>query len=413
MQRTRFLLVALLAASAISGACSPEISAPPPASPAVAVPLASLSAEPAVSGEVGALLRGMGHYCNKNWFNSTAWSFDYGTADPCASGPGGGKIVRAGMYALTGTNRVVLRCLPNLTWRYEGAGATPLAQAKATASLGRHQGSCTFTVSPKRIALFDWPYPANANLPANYHGSGFDFDRHPYGAPSTIIDHRGQQVQFIDDHDAHDFGMPKGTPLLAVADGVIITAGMFWGQYTNCNRPGLPQNPTRADCGRQGIVIVRHTLPGGTPTYDERFATGYFHIQSIPQWILNQCTAVDTTQAWPGVGGVCSIPVKRGQVIAYSGRRSTNLAHLHFATWRLTNTHAQGHQVGDAALYSPSCCTVGGRGPTIIMDPYGWRGTTAFDPWAYKAAWPTPAFPNGAGALSVSLFKVDPPIHWQ
>jgi len=410
----RYPALLRLAVLAIVAACRPDISAPPsPTSLEQSPPLTSVRTEPTASAEVGALLRGMGHYCNKTWFNSPAWSFDYGSADPCASAPAGGTIARAGMYSLAGSNRVVLRCLPNLTWRYEGTGAIPLAQAKATASGGRHQGSCTFTVSPRRIAWFDWPYPANASLPANYHGSGFDFDRPPYGSAFTTVDHRGQQVQFIDNHDAHDFGMPKGTPLLAVADGVIITAGMFWGQYTNCNRRGLPQNPNLADCGRQGIVIVRHTLPGGSPTYDETFATGYFHIQSLPQWILNQCTAVDTTQAWPGVGGVCSIPVTRGQVIAYSGRRSTNQAHLHFATWRLTNTHAQGHKVGDAALYSPSCCTVGGRGPTLIVDPYGWRGTSSFDPWSYKAAWPTPTFPNGAGALSVSLFKVDPPIHWQ
>lgn len=404
----------LLAALTSLAACGPDILQPPAATPLQsAVPLSATQAELAPLFGTNALVRGMGRYCNKTWFNSSAWSFDYGSADPCASAPSGGMIARAGLYSISGVNRVVLRCLPRKTWLYEGTGAAPLAQARTTAANGRHAGGCTFTVSPRRIAWFDWPFAPNANLPANYHGSGFDFDRSPYGAPSTTIDHRGKLVHFLDEHDAHDFGMPKGTPLLAVADGVIITAGMFWGQYTNCNKRGTVGNPNLADCGRQGIVIVRHTISDGSPTYEERFATGYFHVQSIPPSILAQCTPVDTTQAWPGVGGVCAIPVTRGQVIAYSGRRSTNQAHLHFATWRLTNTHAQGHQVGDAALYSPSCCTIGGRGPTIITDPYGWRSTTSFDPWSYKTAWPSTAFPNGAGVLNVSLFKTDPPIHWQ
>ena len=404
----RSFSIAAFAAMALA-ACADRVVAPRPlvADAAVAPDLPS---DQDTSLTPAALPRGMGHYCNKNAVNSSAWSFTYGTADPCAT-PANGKIMRAGMYSLLGQNRVVLRCLPSYTRWFEGAGRAPLDQALAAANVARtHMGGCTFTVAPRRMAIFDWPYSPNANLPANYHGSGFDFERPPYGS-WNVTDFRGQSVSFINDHDAHDFGMPNGTPLLAVADGEIITAGMFWGQYTNCNPPrGIPI-PTRADCGRQGIVIVKHVAQAGNPTYDEHFATGYFHVQSIPAWIRNQCSAVDTTQAWPGVGGVCSIPVTRGQVIAYSGRRSTSLSHLHFATWRLSNTHAQGYRVGSAALYSPSCCTPTGRGPTLITEPYGWRGTTA-DPWAVNAAWPSTTFPNGAGSLSIHLWKVDPPIHW-
>jgi murein DD-endopeptidase MepM/ murein hydrolase activator NlpD len=361
--------------------------------------------------DASALARGMAHYCSKVALNSTAWSVTYGTADPCAAGLPGGVIMRAGMYSIAGVNRVVVHCQPTYIKYHEGVGQNPINQARnAAMRTGSHSGKCTFTVAPKRMPLFDLPYPPNANLPANYHGSGFDFWRPPYG-DYNVIDHRGQSVSFINDHDAHDFGMPKGTPLLAVADGVIITAGMFWGQYTNCNSPRGIEIPTRADCGRQGIVIVRHTVQAALPTYDEVFATGYFHVQSIPKWIRDQCTAVDTTLAWPGVGGVCSIPVKRGQVVAYSGRRNTSLAHLHFATWKLTNTHANGHRVGDAALYSPSCCTQGGRGPTMIVEPSGWYGSTP-DPWATRAILSTPQFPAGAGTLSIHLWKADPPFHW-
>jgi murein DD-endopeptidase MepM/ murein hydrolase activator NlpD len=321
------------------------------------------------------------------------------------------------MYSTAGLNNVVVWCKPNISASFRGMGKTPLDKAHAFASIGRHMGDCVFVASPAHMPIFDWPFSPNLSLPANYHGSGFDFERAPYGALSKQVDYRGLTVQFLDDHDAHDFGMPPGTPLYAVADGVVITGGMFYGTYTNCNVvPNLPTETGKSDCGHQGLVIVRHTVKGSSPRYDEIFATGYSHIQAIPRWILSGCTPVDTGKTWPGAGGVCNVPVKRGQVVAYSGRRNTNQAHLHFATWRLSNNSRRdgyGYRAPDAALHSPNCCnSAGAIGPTMYMEPYGWRGPVG-DPWSYKARASTPTFPFGAGALSIRLWKTDPPIHWQ
>lgn len=393
------LLTSLVALTA----CGRDAAAPPSGFTAAGPSSADAALVAPDDSEIGALRFGFGHYCSKVSTQSGAWSFDFGSADPCAASLPTGTIMRGGMYRLNGLNRVVAHCKPTYIRYYEGMGVTPLTVARAAAlRSGPRPGACTFTVSPKRLAIFDLPYGSTATFPANYHGSGFDFMRPPYSAWGTV-DHRGLSVSFIDDHDAHDFGMPRGTPLLAVADGVIITGGMFSSGVSNrgCNRPDLP------DCGLQGIVIVKHTVAAGNPAYDEVFGTGYFHVQAIPRWILSQCTPVDTTQAWPGVGGVCSVPVKRGQVVAYSGNRGSSSApHLHFATWRMTNTQAFGHVVPDVVLRSPFP-----RQNSVITEPTGWHGSGA-DPWATKAIVPTTQFPNGAGTLSIHLWKVDPPIHW-
>lgn len=395
MRRPALLLLAALAA------CGPDVAAPPFADGGISASVTP-SNDTSASTDVGSLGRGYANYCSK--VSNTAWSFTYGTADPCASGFPSGAIRRAGMYSATGRNHVVTYCKPAYIRYDDGVGLTPLNNAKTLATIGQgraHSGGCTFTVSPATIRYFDLPYGSTTTFPANYNGSGFDFHRPPYGNYG-VLDHTGTLTSFIDNHDAHDFGMPRGTPLRAVADGVIIVAGMFRGTYTRCGRVGQP------DCGHEGIVIVKHTIAASLPTYDEVVATGYFHVQQIPQSILSKCTPVDLSGPGQGTGGLCkSIPVQRGQVIAFAGARNTAQSHLHFATWRMTNTQAFGHKASDSVLFSPWP-----QQGAIITEPSGWRAATA-DPWATKALLPTPQFPNGGGTLSVRLWKVDPPFHWQ
>jgi murein DD-endopeptidase MepM/ murein hydrolase activator NlpD len=405
-------LIAAAAALALLAACSPEAVAPAPtedpplsADPLAAAPL-PLPIPPASKWS---------NYCSKTWPGTSSWRFNYGTAHPCTD-VSGGTVVRAGMYSTTGRNKVIGWCNPNYKVTFDGYGKAPLDQAFLTAGKGRHMGGCVFTVAPAEMPIFDWPYPPGGNYPANYHGSGFDFMRPPYDTDLAVVDHRGVAVNFLSDHDAHDFGMVPGTPLRAVADGVVITAGMYKGIYTNCNRrSGLPKETGLPDCGHQGVIIVRHTAKASNPAYDERLATGYFHVQQIAARILAGCTPVDTSKGLIGLGGVCSVPVTKGQVLGYSGRRNTNSAHLHFNTWRLSNTSRRdgfGYRAPDSVLSMPSCCNFGGSiGPSLVIDPYGWRPGTP-DPWAYRARNPSAAFPQGAGALSIRLWKVDPPFHW-
>lgn len=126
-------------------------------------------------------------------------------------------------------------------------------------------------------------------------------------------------------HNAHDWIMPVGTPLLAVADGEVIFAG--------------EDDPVM--CGSLGevsamAVVIQHTL-----FTDEIFETYYVHLSQID---------VEKGQ-W----------VDANQQIGLSGTTGcTTGPHLHFAVFRLTNTN---------------------NGTRTAVDPFGWNGAGT-DPWS-------------------------------
>jgi len=348
----------------------------------------------------------MARYCSRT-YPTHGWTFHYGVADPCTAGGAGGTIQRAGLYSTTGVNNVVVRCEPNYVWYYSGIGTAPLGWAFDAAAGTPNNGDCIFSVSAAKMPIFGLPYPAGTSVS---HGSGLDHDRFP-NDDGKQLDFRGQLVSFINDHDAEDIGMPSGTPMYAPADGYVLTAGMFSGVYVNCNQPGQTQ-PGLPDCGDQAIVIIKHTVTNGAGLYDEYFASGFFHMQAIEPSILAKCTPVDKA-AW--TGGACSgATVTKGQLIGYSGARgSASAPHLHFATWRLTNT-ARNFCIGDGAFAAPQPFNFSGSiGPTLVMDSMGWRPSPASDPWATDAYFPQPAksWPGG-GTLSPDLWITDPPINW-
>jgi hypothetical protein len=400
-------------------ACAEDASAPTAIAAKPMVATAAANTLPTPIAGSGITVAGMSNYCSRLAAGGGGhWTFNFGTADPCGSSFLF-TTARAGMYSTYGLNKVLAWCDPNHIIAIDGYGRAPLDSAKAAATMavGTNAGRCVFTVAPAEMRFFDWPYDPNGVYPPNYHGSGFDFERPPYNSGSSIVDFRGKNVSFINDHDGHDFGMPPGRPMRAVADGVVITAGYFRGTYTNCNYfPGLKYETGLPDCGHEAIIIVRHTVNASNPRYNETFATGYFHVQEIASNILAGCTPVDRSQLPMGTGGVCSVPVTKGQLLGYSGRRNTNAAHLHFATWRLSNTTRRdtyGYRAPDNVLHAPTCCNFWGSiGPSLITEPYGWRPSPTTDPWAYKARAASVPFPEGAGNLSIRLWKVDPPIHW-
>jgi hypothetical protein len=184
---------------------------------------------------------GMGNYCSITWPDG-GWSFasDRNGGDPCTriinQSPPGGTIQRKGLYAADNWNRAVVRCNPpDCQWYAysQGWGNDPL-----TAVFDKAQGKpgCIFNASPLYMPVFDAPF----FLISNYtHATGFDFAKAPYNtlnvanfgqvgsSSATIVNNVGKDKSgqgFINDHDGHDFLMPRFTPIYAVADGWVLKA---------------------------------------------------------------------------------------------------------------------------------------------------------------------------------------------
>lgn len=376
---------------------------------------------------------GVSYYCSKVWPQTNGWMFHYGDADPCADSAGG-SVQRAGMYSTWGQNHVVVSCDPGLVKPFHGAGSAPLDAAYQWAANNQSSGGCVFSVAPASLPIFGWPFLDFPALGPVTHLTGFDFARVPYNmldvstfgqpgsASATIVDFQGRDrsAGFIDDHDAQDWIMPRGLPLLAPADGQVLSAGFWSGSYkkgVDCcdfSAQNSCANANMPDCGDEGEIILRHVVaaPNGNGMYDEWFATGFFHLQSIVPAVLANCSVPPPH----GNGtGDCSpgITVHKGDIIGYAGNRAdpggSSAPHLHFAVWRLTNTARNFTVTGfrrDNAVNSP-----GSVGPTVIVDPYGWSSPAGDDPWGYKALYPN-ALQNwpGGGALSINLWSSTPTV---
>lgn len=321
---------------------------------------------------------GMGNYCSMTW-PSGGWAFasDSNGGDPCKwlisqSAPGG-TIQRKGLYASNNWNRVVYRCYPpnfGSVGIYQGWGNAPLTSAFNAA---KNKPGCIFNVSPTAMPIFDSPFPLST---AYSHNTGFDFAKPPYNtlnvlqdfgqpgsATAAIVDWKGRDKSnnhYINDHDGHDWPMPRGTPIYAVADGTVVIARDWLSPCTG------------SDSAVQKEVAIRHTVTGGSGYY-ERFLTYYAHFQSY---------IVKTGQQ-----------VKRGEVIGYSGNTGCSTGpHLHFGVVRLTNT-ADKLEETVHFFFPPEHSD----GADKTIEPYGWDAPKGFDPWAWKA------YP--LGALSLNLWR--------
>lgn len=332
-----------------------------------------LAVTPCVSAATS--IAGMGHYCSGTWSNG-GWAFTSltGGGDPCQTiGGSGGTVQRRGLYASNGVNRVVYRCFPpgfGFVGIYEGLGNAPLSAAFNAALVDKKPG-CIFNVAPTAMALFDSPFPLSAPYT---HASGVDFARgrtldvHDFGQPgsskATIVDWKGRDVSnmgFLDDHAGHDWLMPRGTPIRAVASGVVTMARDF---SSGC---------TGSDSPLQKEAAITHTVIGTSASYYEKFLTYYAHLSSY------------TVQ--PGQ------VVNKGDVIGFSGNTGCSTApHLHFGVIRLTNTSDKLEEVVhffDTSQHSDAT--------DKLIEPYGWAAPKGFDPWSWMY------YPQGA--LSVYLWR--------
>lgn len=332
---------------------------------------------------------GMGRYCSVTWPNG-GWaftSFTNLTSDPCAAinpGPSGGTVKRAGMYAANALNNVVVRCGADQGWvnLYVGVGNGPLTAAY-NAAQGR--SGCIFTASPRDMPIFNSPFPAGTAVTPV---TGVDFARGPYntlnlaadyGQPgastaATKVDWKARDKSttgFIDDHDGWDLNVATGTPIRAVADGVVMAA-RFRDVSVAC-----PNAPIKS----QGEVFIKHTVSGGSGTslYDEYFITFYAHFSSIN-------VAAGAT-------------VTKGQQIGLAGTSGCSSGpHLHLGTFRQTNTASQFvYPFVINSNFAAGQDQNSANGYQIMTDPHGFSPAVGFDPWAWRA------YPFGA--LSVNLWS--------
>lgn len=125
-------------------------------------------------------------------------------------------------------------------------------------------------------------------------------------------------------HNAHDWSMPIGTPLLAMTDGQVMFAG----------------EDEPVSCGSLGdvralVILIRHIL-----FKDEIYEPFYVHLDRIDVEVGAQ--------------------VEAGQQIGLSGNTGcSSNPHLHLGVYRLTSTN---------------------NGLRTAVDPFGWSGD-GDDPW--------------------------------
>lgn len=326
-----------------------------------------------------ALPAGSARYCSVQW-PSGEWALAWGSSDPCAdlaaTEPPGFSIERAGTYAAEGLNNVVMRCAELVWWgRVWHEDGLSMAESYAD-ELGLT--SCTMTVAPANLPVFDAPFDAET-----VGGNGFDFARGEtldvaeFGQPSSnasIVDWRGQDRTgggWADEHNGIDYNLPIGTPLYAVADGVVLASHAR--KVSQCGRRCSPS---------QEEILVQHRFSDSdpaAPTYAETFVTYYAHLD------VRLVQTGDT--------------VVRGQVIGYSGNTGCSSGpHLHFGVKRLSNTASEWYDADFTPVSAnPPDCPREDNSPAPI-DPYGWwPDAVGFDPWGWHF--------HNQGAMSINLWR--------
>ena len=195
-----------------------------------------------------------------------------------------------------------------------GCTSGPTAPSSASAACTPHPASAN-AVLPVFGRPFDGAFPI---------GNFFDHDKPIEGdANGYVLTLCGaRDTSQVDGHPGYDWRMPEGTPLLAVADAVVMTAGLEPPNFC----PQLNRTVQAL------LVVLVHTAPTG-----ELYASIYGHLSRID------------VQA--------GASVSEGTVIGLSGNTGcSGTPHLHFGVGR----------------------SVAGR--YVLIDPYGWHAPTG-DPW--------------------------------
>jgi hypothetical protein len=360
-------------------------------------------------------------YCSLSWAGGATlvWGSAPGD-DPCANElamKSGATIQRAGLYAIQGQNSVLEHC-GTYVKVYNGVGAAPMLAARADALAHPNiAASCVFTVAPAAMPIFGIPYgPTGCDTDPNADVDGvgfgvFNFDYYnapvdvtaygqvpfPPGTTACAVDRIGGELCHLGSaaecggkagcfvvSGPHGYGpayswkMTQGKPVLAVADGVVLTS---WDRdvSTYCTTNSLEKE-----------IYVEHlvrTLDVGIDagTYEERFVVGYRGIAE------REVEAGDF--------------VVQGQEIAKTGNSGcAGGSTLRLLTFRLTNlTGARAYTFQAAHTFQ------GFNGAQGLISPFGWGAPQGSDPYAWMFIGYQD--PNGyapgvmdPGAFSIALF---------
>ena len=222
---------------------------------------------------------------------------------------------------------------------------------------------------------------------------------------------------------AYDWGQPDGTPLLAMADGVVAFSGCR--DYQNKGPyPATVAAEKAANC--QEELFVEHQV--GVGRYAEHFIAAYHHMD------------------WAYPMAATGTIVHRGDVIGYIGTSGNSGGdHLDLSVSRTTNLSAgRSYQFVAEPTYYSACKTAadcntsgattysckppaanpslncassfygcncvssyGANGNPGVIDPYGWGAPSGFDPqsWMFlgQSDGTLPAGVTSDGALSINL----------
>ncbi|HEX2733074.1 MAG TPA: M23 family metallopeptidase [Polyangiaceae bacterium] len=318
---------------------------------------------------------GYGRYCSLV-YPGGGWALLTSTidGDPCAQllklSPGG-AIARAGLWSQTGDNNVLSRC-DSMLRLTRGNGFAPIRYV-----FDRAQGldNCVFTISPTALGVFGLPYakttptqvdPSDDVIlawPFNHDVYHYPIDVRMFGqtpdadhALANYVDHTGRQrdvyyvdgnanPQHFDGEPAYDIIMPRGKPLVAVADGVVLAA-----RERDVTQYGCTNGPQRE-------LFVYHQV--GSGVYAERFVVYYAHESKLSVHSGDKVT--------------------RGQVLGEAGTSGCSSGdHLHLGVFRTTNlsgTRSYAFAVTDAGY--------GINGIQGAIDPWGWAAPAGMDPWPW------------------------------
>lgn len=306
---------------------------------------------------------GIGHWCVIK--RGSAWDVQYGAspADPCTAlqNAGTGDVTGAGLYTVAGYNNVALNCdgFPKAQVR-RGWGTEPIAALRATYV---NNTNCLMVVSPDALPIFNSPYAVDATSIASRHqdgGSPFDFPVVGGNCATTFngnadFDRYGEgnppNVRRIFE-PAHDRNMDQGTPIVAMADGVVDVS------HDRAFSAAPPAPMPTLQTSHQSVVFVKYSV--GTGSYKEEFVTAYAHLRH--RRVLQ------------------GQRVKKGQLLGFSGDTgASDGPHVDFNTFKMTNTPLS------ATLLAAN------RGPVLFAAPGSFvcpgdsdmTFSTAIDPWGW------------------------------
>ena len=205
------------------------------------------------------------------------------------------------------------------------AGGVTLACSSGPTAPSSASASCNPAAATANGVLPIFGRPFAGAFPI---GNFFDHDKPIEGdANGYVLTLCGaRDSKQVDGHPGYDWRMPEGTPLLAIADAVVLTAGL--------ESPHFCQQLNRTV---QALYVqLLHTGPTG-----ELFVSVYGHLSRVD------------VQA--------GASVSEGTVIGLSGNTGcSGTPHLHFGMARKVADHY------------------------VLIDPYGWHAGTP-DPWELDA----------------------------